>query len=1168
MLPLTDRSPRVFRTGAVIVKAVASFLMALCALSACLNLSAQVSVLTQNADNGRDAVYSNETVLTPTSTIHKQFTISLDDPVKGQALILGGVNVPGAPTNILLAATSPNESGGASSAWAFNADTGAKLWQLSLGTSAAFSTATPVIDPAAGPHGAMFVLTETSINQLHAIDAIAGTELPGSPITIAATAAGQSFDSGQQNDRAALLEFNGVVYASFAHQTDSGAYHGWVIGYQYTGSGFTQTGVFCDTCAGGSEGGIWQGGDGPVSDGTNIYVGTGNGTVGGGSYGMSVVQLNPSSLGTVLNSFVPPNAQANSNADLDLNGGGMVLMPGSGGKFFLGPTKYGALYLLNSANLAQGAIQSYSANGGVGHSPIAWNSGTAQYAYVWPSSSAIQQFCYNSGSGSFSGTGPCQQSSFSSSGTLAISSTPSGSDAILWAFGGGELHAMNPANVAAGDYWNSNMTSTDSPGSGPGGFQYLAIANGKVYVPAGSNIVVYSASGGTTCTPPTAPSGLAATAISAGQIGLTWTAGTSSCAATYSVFRSTTSGFTPSSSNQIASSVGTTSYTDSTVADATTYYYLVEENNSSGVSGPSNQASATTPAPGPQVLTIDSGSTTEVSPFVADTEFTGGTTIDHANTIDLSHVTNPAPMAVYQSARIGNFSYTLPGFTPGTNYMIRLHFAETYFTTAGSRVFSVSINGVQVLTDFDIVAASGGINIAIIEQFLEPANASGDFVIAFTSVVNNSLISGVEVDTVSTTCPAPTTPSGLTATAVSSSQINLTWTASSSSCAGITYDVFRSTTSGFAPSSSNQIANGLAVTAHSDTGLAASTAYYYLVEAVNPGGTSAASGQASAVTEAGTSGEGPYGGTAAAIPGTVLAEKYDTGGQGVGYNITSTNGTDNGFRSDGVDLETTTAPGGGNDIGWTAAGQWFRYTVNVATAGTYTVTFEIASPAGVTDGLHLSNSAGTNLTGSINVPKTGGWQTWTTVTASVTLPAGQQVLTWNQDNGGYNLDSFAFTSSSGGGGATFATGTPYNIVNENSGSCVSATGSGTTNGTTVEQYACAGGTDSSETSQQWEFMNGTATGYYEVINVHAPAEAWNVTGNGATNGSLMQLWTYAGSPNEEWMPVSLGNGYYKFVGQGSGLCLDTPGDSTANSLQYDIFTCNGTEAQAFQLVTP
>ena len=71
--------------------------------------------------------------------------------------------------------------------------------------------------------------------------------------------------------------------------------------------------------------------------------------------------------------------------------------------------------------------------------------------------------------------------------------------------------------------------------------------------------------------------------------------------------------------------------------------------------------------------------------------------------------------------------------------------------------------------------------------------------------------------------------------------------------------------------------------------------------------------------------------------------------------------------------------------------------MNVATTGTYTVTFEVASPDGVTDGLHLPNTAGTNLTGSIKVPEIGGWQTWTTVTASVTLPAGQQVLTWNQD---------------------------------------------------------------------------------------------------------------------------------------------------------------------------
>jgi chitinase len=157
--------------------------------------------------------------------------------------------------------------------------------------------------------------------------------------------------------------------------------------------------------------------------------------------------------------------------------------------------------------------------------------------------------------------------------------------------------------------------------------------------------------------------------------------------------------------------------------------------------------------------------------------------------------------------------------------------------------------------------------------------------------------------------------------------------------------------------------------------------------------------------------EGPYGGTAAAIPGTVQAANYDTGGQGVAYNVTSVNGTANSYRSDGVDLETCTDTGCGYDIGWTAAGQWFKYTVNVATAGTYTVSVRLASPSGATDGLHIASSSGANLSGDINVPATGGWQTWTTVTATVTLPAGQQTLTIDQDNAGWNIHQLTFASS-------------------------------------------------------------------------------------------------------------------------------------------------------------
>jgi hypothetical protein len=162
-----------------------------------------------------------------------------------------------------------------------------------------------------------------------------------------------------------------------------------------------------------------------------------------------------------------------------------------------------------------------------------------------------------------------------------------------------------------------------------------------------------------------------------------------------------------------------------------------------------------------------------------------------------------------------------------------------------------------------------------------------------------------------------------------------------------------------------------------------------------------------------SSGEGPFGGTPAAVPGTVQAENYDTGGQGIAYNVTSINGSGNGYRSDGVDLETTTDTGGGLDLGWTSGGQWFKYTVNVATAGTYTVSFRVAAPTAVTDAFHLANSTGTNLSGAVNVPATGGWQNWTTVTANVTLTAGQQILTVNQDNGGWNLNYMGLATSGG-----------------------------------------------------------------------------------------------------------------------------------------------------------
>ena len=152
----------------------------------------------------------------------------------------------------------------------------------------------------------------------------------------------------------------------------------------------------------------------------------------------------------------------------------------------------------------------------------------------------------------------------------------------------------------------------------------------------------------------------------------------------------------------------------------------------------------------------------------------------------------------------------------------------------------------------------------------------------------------------------------------------------------------------------------------------------------------------------------PYSGGPAAVPGVFDACNYNTGGQNSGYYVTSVNGSANGYRPDGVDLETTQDAGGGYDIGWAAAGQWFKYTVNVATAGAYAVTFRVSAPSGVTNALHLTSSAGGASTGEVYVPSSGGYQNWRTATAVITLPAGQQVLTLYQDKPGWNVRWMGF----------------------------------------------------------------------------------------------------------------------------------------------------------------
>jgi hypothetical protein len=153
---------------------------------------------------------------------------------------------------------------------------------------------------------------------------------------------------------------------------------------------------------------------------------------------------------------------------------------------------------------------------------------------------------------------------------------------------------------------------------------------------------------------------------------------------------------------------------------------------------------STPPPPPPGGVQINSGGPA-VAPFAADEDFAGGTTSGTSHAIDTSGVTSPAPQAVYQSNRYGNFSYVVPGLTAGANYTVRLHFAEEYWTTAGSRTFNVTINGKQVLTNFDILATAGAEYKAVVEQFTAAADSTGKMTIQFITVKDNAQVNGIEI---------------------------------------------------------------------------------------------------------------------------------------------------------------------------------------------------------------------------------------------------------------------------------------------------------------------------------------------------------------------------------------------------------------------------------------
>lgn len=161
----------------------------------------------------------------------------------------------------------------------------------------------------------------------------------------------------------------------------------------------------------------------------------------------------------------------------------------------------------------------------------------------------------------------------------------------------------------------------------------------------------------------------------------------------------------------------------------------------------------------------------------------------------------------------------------------------------------------------------------------------------------------------------------------------------------------------------------------------------------------------------------PYSGAPLSLSATIQAEDFDSGGEGNGDHNNATTNLGGEYRySANVGIDNTTDAGGGFYVGWTNAAEWLKYTVNASTAGLYKVDFRVANGQGTAGTFHLEVD-GTNVTGPITVAPTGGWQNWTTLSASgISLSAGQHLLRLVMDtvgNGGSvaNFNWMKFTNT-------------------------------------------------------------------------------------------------------------------------------------------------------------
>jgi hypothetical protein len=495
--------------------------------TAVLPASAQVNVTQKNNNLSRDGHYI-DAAFTPGNATNLARDLNFNGAITGNVhaqplYIEGGPNGP-----MVIAVTASNN------VYALHADTGTVIWsRTDIGPAVTSGLpcgninpvgiiGTPVVDLAS--RSLFFdalIDGQTKKHFVFSLNVDTGATNPGWPVDLNANANynGTQFTSLVQEERGALALVNGIVYVPFSgYLGDCGTYHGWVVGVQ-TKDPTSVMGWATDAIGGG----IW-GHSGVASDGTNMFVITGNTFTSPGdpwSGGEAIVRLQagPVFTGNPTDFWAPANWQSLDNSDTDLGGCSAILIDAPGAtpsQLVLALGKDGNAYLVNRNNLGgvAGPVTSLGVDGTLlGQSSTTYTTGQGTYFVFRAGGSQIKAY-------KVTATNPpaivsAWNVSQSGQGSPWVTTTDGTNNAIVWVVGAQGDHRLHGYNgetgavVYAGGGNNELMTGDRKWNSGMAARGSIYVANdNKVYkfnVPGGAPTPTPSPGVSPTATPPATP---------------------------------------------------------------------------------------------------------------------------------------------------------------------------------------------------------------------------------------------------------------------------------------------------------------------------------------------------------------------------------------------------------------------------------------------------------------------------------------------------------------------------------------------------------------------------------------------------------------------------------------------------------------------------------------